>query len=136
MSEFNAAVGRAALDKLDTVLLRRRKIAEIWHDEVRSLKHYLEVPDSIGYPSWQIFPVKLKKPLAHKIQSIVLNQGLAQTRVYYYPTINFHLPDSTRTPKSALLSHSMLCFPMGKSLNKETIVNFINKLELILQDEF
>ncbi|MBT7274823.1 MAG: hypothetical protein HN886_00010 [Woeseiaceae bacterium] len=136
MSEFHAAVGRAALDKLDTVLLRRRKMAEIWHDELRSLKGYLEVPDSIGYPSWQLFPVKLKKPLAHKIQSILLNQNLVQTKVYYYPTINFHLPDNTSTPKSALLSHSILCFPIGKSVNKETIVNCINKLELILQDEF
>ena len=136
MSEFHAAIGRAALNNLPNVILGRQKVASLWMDELSSLGKFIHLPKFIGFPSWQIFPILLKKPVAHRIQSYLLKKHRLQTKVYYYPTINFNLPSATDTPQSNFLSKSTLCFPVNRAFRKETIENFVASLSNSIFEEF
>ena len=136
MSDFHAAIGRVALNNLPNVILGRQKVASLWMDELSSLEEFIHLPKSIGFPSWQIFPILFKKPLAHRIQANLLKKHRLQTKVYYYPTINFHLPSAFDTPQSNLLSKSTLCFPVNRSFKKENIKNFVASLSDSIFEEF
>jgi dTDP-4-amino-4,6-dideoxygalactose transaminase len=129
MSEFHAAIGRAALNKLPDVILGRQKVASLWMDELSCLDKFIDLPKSVGYPSWQVFPILLKKPLAHRVQANLYEQHRFQTRVYYYPTINCNLFSASKTPQSKSLSMSTLCLPVNRSFTKGTIVDCVQRLE-------
>ena len=98
MSKFHAAIGRAALNKLPHVIIGRQEVASIWMDELSYLNKFIDLPKFVGYPSWQLFPILLKKPVAHRIQKNLFEKHRFQTRVYYYPTINCDLPTISKTP--------------------------------------
>lgn len=136
MSEFHAAIGRAALNKLPDVIMGRQEVASIWMDELSYLNKFIDLPKFVGYPSWQLFPILLKKPVAHRIQANLFEKYRFETRVYYYPTINCDLPTISETPRSKLLSMSTLCLPVNRLFKKETIVNCVQRLKKAIDEEF
>lgn len=136
MSEFHAAIGRAALSKLPNIVMGRQNVASMWVDELSNLEEFVDLPKCVGYPSWQVFPVVLKQPVAHRIQENLFDKYGFEAKVYYHPIVNYHLPVVSKTPRSKKLSMSTLCLPVNRMFTKETIVRGAAQLKSEIHKEF
>ena len=61
LSELNAALGAAQLDRLNKILEARQAVAEQYHEALAPLTHHLKRPESIsnGVRSWFVYVVEL-----------------------------------------------------------------------------
>ncbi len=114
MSEVSAAIGRAALRQLPSVIEYRQNMAQRYMD-ILSAESNLTLPCDIGRPAWQLFSLKLPDGSAGFVQEHMAAMGI-QTRIYYAPTINSRWADKTETPNALNLSASMLALPMGRHI--------------------
>jgi dTDP-4-amino-4,6-dideoxygalactose transaminase len=119
MSEFQAAVGLAALDMLDPLLRRRREMAEFYEKLLRPLNSVSLAPETQNCP-WAVYPV-LTAPGTNvpALMEHAAVHGL-QLRRYYHPSIRRGYRGSQSTPGylandlpvSELLSEHMICLPV------------------------
>lgn len=117
MNEVSAAIGRAALRQLPTVIEYRQKMAQRYV-EILSKVNLFDLPSDIGRPAWQLFSLKLQDGSAQFVQERMAELGI-QTRIYYAPTINSRWADNLTTPTALNLSASMLALPMGRHITPE-----------------
>lgn len=136
MSEFHAAIGRAALKNLPEVISGRQKTASMWMTELSQLHDLMTLPASIGQPSWQLFPIVLKRPNAHKVQAMLRSKQNLETRVYYHPTINYYDQRRSMTPRSHMLSMSTLCLPVNRFFSGELIKDLSHRIYETISSDF
>lgn len=119
MSEFQAAVGLAALDMLDGLLMRRRAMAEHYVSSLGAVNSLSLPVQTEGCP-WSVFPVLL--PAGSDVPKLVvraLSAGL-QLRRYYHPSLATGYRGDPRAvtmaspvlPVSERLSEGMICLPV------------------------
>jgi dTDP-4-amino-4,6-dideoxygalactose transaminase len=107
MSEFHAAVGIAALDKLPQHLPHRRRVAARY---IEAFGLSDRTGSDVGFPPWQTFPVRVSD--ARATQKRLLQAGI-ETRRSYYPAIHRgYFFRSDRLPQTQHLAHHTLCLPV------------------------
>lgn len=130
LSEFGAAVGRAALDRLpDTIAFRRRQAAE-WHRALSGLANLVQLPDGHGNPPWQLYALCLPGNEAEAVRLALQRDGI-ESRVYYSPTVSSRW-DGAVCPQSEYLATHMLSLPMGRHLDSGQIDMIADRLGQIL----
>ncbi|WP_375457935.1 DegT/DnrJ/EryC1/StrS family aminotransferase [uncultured Enterovirga sp.] len=113
MSEFHAAVGRAALAGHAERLARRGR-------QVRRFSELLDMPGTVlpydpGSPPWQVLPVRLPGSDAGAAKAALASVGY-ETRVYYEPAIA-GLGQASPPPVATRLAREMLSLPIGPHID-------------------
>nr|WP_245851716.1 aminotransferase class I/II-fold pyridoxal phosphate-dependent enzyme [Monaibacterium marinum] len=116
MSEFSAAVGRAALVRLPDVIEFRRAQADYWLTLLQDLDG-VAVPQGHGAPPWQLFACRMLGRDASAIRATLADNGV-ESRVYYSPTVASRWSETP--PRMAeVMSRDMLSLPMGRHLSRD-----------------
>lgn len=119
MSEFQAAVGLAALDMLDPLLERRRQVAAAYTAHFARLDGVALAPDTRFCP-WSVYPVLTAAGTdVPEVVSAAAKAGL-QLRRYYHPSLERGYCGTMVTPLipggdlpvSRRISEGMLCLPV------------------------
>jgi dTDP-4-amino-4,6-dideoxygalactose transaminase len=115
MSDFQAAVGLAILDKIDSFIQRRKAVVERYHQTLAGLDWISHAPDPDLSP-WQSYPVRLRagKNLKHIMERAAV-LGLELKRGYYRPlhsTSYFSRFTHTDLPTTDAVSKEVICMPV------------------------
>lgn len=131
MSEFNSALGLSQLKYIDSVLLERKKIDNLY-------RKYLSEIDQIELcnygkefsPNYSYFPIKIKKNATFGRDKIYdyLKRNSIYSRKYFYPLISdfeIYLKNNHSSfldiKNSKKLAESVLCLPIYPGLTHEDI---------------
>ena len=129
MSEFQAAVGLAALDILDGLLKRRGIMAEAYRSALSEVED-LTLPVETGGCPFSLFPVLM--PGGSDVPDLIgraLSAGL-QLRRYYHPSLETGYRGNAvsatsadaQLPVSHRLSECMICLPVYADVTDTELV--------------
>ncbi len=129
MNEIQAAVGLAQLPLMESVITRRRQIAEMYIELLSDLPGLL-LPDfsEIEQPNFSYFPIRLidSAPVTREELLSFLKRYNIYPRRYFYPLIpEFRLysafsgPD--RLPIARMLASQVLCLPIYPDLSNNEL---------------
>lgn len=122
MSDFQAAVGLAVLDRIDGFIRCRRAVAERYHKALASLDWVALAPRPELSP-WQSYPVRLRAD--KDVQGIIeraLSKGLELKRGYYQPlhrTSYFSRYAHAPLPVTDAVSGRIICLPIYSDMSLE-----------------
>jgi dTDP-4-amino-4,6-dideoxygalactose transaminase len=127
MSEFQAAVGLAALDMLEPLLARRQAMADLYQRSLKRLNS-ITLPVQTQDCPWSLFPVLTA---AGTDVPALIRRALAfelQLRRYYHPSLvsgykgkMMTLLCSDELPVAERLSEHMVCLPVYADANDEEL---------------
>ena len=133
MNEFQAAMGLAILDEIDTI---KEKRETVW-------RYYKEhIPKNIQLLDWNknctlnyaYFPIILKteKQLLHLLE--VFGKNNIYPRRYFNPSLNTldYIKKKQSCPISEDISKRILCLPIYPDLEKRNILKIVNILEGVI----
>jgi dTDP-4-amino-4,6-dideoxygalactose transaminase len=120
MSDFQAAVGLAVLDRIDGFVKRRRQVAEHYHRSLAGVAGIHFSPDPALSP-WQSYPLRLAAGTdAGRVMQRALEIGLEVKRGYYKPlheTSAFASHATGPLPVSSALAAQVLCLPVHSDMS-------------------
>ncbi len=115
LSDFQAAVGLAVLDKIDGFIECRRAVAERYHKALAGLDWIAHAPEPSLSP-WQSYPVRLAAGHdAKRIMEKAASNGLELKRGYYHPlhrTRYFSRFSHMDLPMTDAVSGQIVCLPV------------------------
>ena len=119
MSDFQAAVGLAVLQRIDAFVACRRQVAEHYHRSLAGVAGIHSMPDPALSP-WQSYPVRLAVGIdAGRVMQRSLELGLEVKRGYYKPLHETSVFASHATgplPVSSALAEQVLCLPVHSDM--------------------
>jgi dTDP-4-amino-4,6-dideoxygalactose transaminase len=131
MNEFEAAMGLCVLDDIDSIFIKRKKIANIYYKElsqcVKFQKRNINSLDNYSY-----VPIILKDEMELlKIQKILINNNINPRR-YFYPSLDSldYIQGDQFCKISRDISSRILCLPIYSDLD----VGDIYKIVKIIKD--
>ena len=115
MSDFQAAVGLAVLDRIDSYIERRQAVVARYHQALNGLDWIAHVHEP-GLSPWQSYPVRLRagKDL-QRIMEQAAGLGLELKRGYYQPlhrTTYFSRFTHVDLPVTDAVSEAVICMPV------------------------
>lgn len=116
MNEFEAAMGLAVLEEIDTITAARRRINQIYSDRLRGTVGFQQrSPDATDNHAY--FPILLEDNAEMDAVRVSLLAIGAQARRYFHPSLDT-LPyvDSPPMPHSRHSAASILCLPIYPAL--------------------
>lgn len=115
LSDFQAAVGLAMLDRIDGYIAQRRRVAERYHATLGKLPSIRQAPNPNLAP-WQSYPVRLAPGHdAGMVLERALAAGLELKRGYYKPlhqSTRFHPFAHGSLAVSEDISTQVICLPV------------------------
>lgn len=128
MTEIHAALGLANLNIMENVLIRRKKIYEIYHTELSELDFITFQsfdPQSYNY-SYMPIVLDSEERLLKISEKLASNQVFG--RRYFYPSLNTikTLGQYTEMTLSESLAKRIYCLPSHQRLTDETIYKIVS----------
>lgn len=122
MSDFQAAVGLAVLDKIDGYIRCRTSVAARYHAALKDLDWVAHAPEP-GLSPWQSYPVRLRadKDVKHVMERAAA-LGLELKRGYYLPlhrTAHFSRFTRAEFPVTDAVSREVICMPVYSDMPME-----------------
>jgi dTDP-4-amino-4,6-dideoxygalactose transaminase len=117
-SELHAAMGLAVLPYLDSLIASRRRISELYDNELTNLNlQFPEKTNGLDY-NYSYYPVVFKSESdLLRVKTSLAAQGV-NTRRYFYPSLNrlpYHI--GSDCPVAEDISSRILCLPLYPGLN-------------------
>ncbi len=135
MPTLNAALGLSQLEKVDTIIEKRRKVAKYLIDGLSKIKEIrLLNPQPDYYHVYQMFTILIEENARDNLMNYLSTKGI-MTKVYFYP---IHLTKFYKTkfgydngdfPITEMISNRVLSLPIYPTLTIkeiEYIVNTVN----------
>ena len=134
MNEIEAAMGLSLLDNIDSLIVDRNRV---WNLYYNNLSEYLEFPELNPNIKWNFsyVPVLFKNERQLEEVKEILNINNIFPRRYFYPSLNtlIYLNNRERTPISNNTSKRVLCMPNFFGISDNIINNICqlikNKIE-------
>lgn len=123
LSDFQAAVGLALLDRIDSFVGRRRETVERYHRALlgHAAVRQLQAP---SLSPWQSYPLRLAAGRdAGAVMQAALERGVELKRGYYHPlnhSAYFAKFSDAPLPVTDVLAPSVLCLPVHSDMPSET----------------
>ena len=113
MSELNATLGVAQMERLDEILNKRNKISELYESKLKNLSEVktISVPENTKI-SWFVYIIKVNEKIRDKLMSYLESKGI-QTRPYF-PPIHFE-------PFYKEMGYKEGDFPITEEVSKQTM---------------
>jgi dTDP-4-amino-4,6-dideoxygalactose transaminase len=130
LNEYQAAVGLALLDEMDSIIEKRVFILNKYLKELQGEVEFPEC-DSLSNQNGAYAPVILKnQEQLTKVVSSLASSGF-QTRRYFYPSLNTvkAFGEKVSCPVSEDIASRVLCLPMYADLKKEDQDKLITNLK-------
>ena len=130
MNEFEAAMGLCILDDIDWIIEQRKRIWNIYKNELRDLLQTQKLNHNITTYNYSYFPVIFDSEKQLKKVQKALNEENIYPRRYFYPsldTLNYIEPKQFM-PIARDISKRILCLPMYPELElkiQEKIIEII-----------
>lgn len=122
LSDFQAAVGLAVLDRIDGFVSQRKHVAVKYHAALSMLSSISQAPDPDLAP-WQSYPVRLAPGLdAGTVVERALAAGLELKRGYHKPlhqSTHFRQFVHTNLPVSEDIGAHVVCLPVYSDMSTE-----------------
>lgn len=112
MNEFQAAMGLAVLDEIDTIMKKREKV---WHKYEDNLKDRIQLQylNQNSTNNYAYFPVVFKSEEKLLRVKAKLNENGINPRRYFYPSLDtVPYADKQNMPVSRDISKRIMCLPM------------------------
>lgn len=137
MDDLRAAIGRAQLSRLPSLLAERRSLVDMYHRELRDVSG-VRVPafGSRGSPANYLMPVLLLNGERESVRAGLAEVGV-QTSVHYPPV---HLFDHYRQtsesslPRTESVAGRQLTLPLFPTMTAEQVIYVCRSLERCLAD--
>ncbi len=126
-SEFHAAMGLCNLKYIDEIILKRKRISEIYDRHLANKLTKPNIPKDVDY-NYAYYPVIFEKEEdLLRAQSKLSKNGI-ESRRYFYPSLNklSYLPDYYSCPISEDISSRILCLPLFSDLMHEEVERISN----------
>jgi len=131
LSELHAAFGLALMTEVDDFISKRREIAAIYNEHLKSAPVASMVEDTPSHISnFAYYPIVFRtEEYLLQVMSILASQGI-QSKRYFYPSLENVFCQADLDSKCTVasdISKRILCLPMYPELNFDEAVN-ISKL--------
>lgn len=125
MNEFEAAMGLALLDEIESIKESRKKIYELYEDNLLEVVE-LQTLNIHSSKNYSYFPILLKDELQTKKIQAILNDNEIFPRRYFYPsldTLNYIEPKQ-HCALSRDISKRILCLPIyfGLDIKEQKLI--------------
>lgn len=140
MSEINAAFGLLQLKHVDAAIARRGAIDALYRRGLSDIKGITCLPETADTErSFSYFPILVGKdyPLSRDGLYNKLKEHNIHSRRYFYPLISdmpmyrgFPSALHHNLPVADIISQQVLCLPIYPDLERNTIENITNRIEL------
>jgi dTDP-4-amino-4,6-dideoxygalactose transaminase len=129
MTEMSAALGRAQLRRLDSILLRRRQVAE-WYDELLATvagASMLARPAEGHEVAWFVQAARLDEEIDRDLLMSRMAERGVETRPYFWP---IHLQEYYRQtfgfregdfPHAEAAGHALIALPFSSTMTREDV---------------
>lgn len=138
MNEFSASMGIVNLRHIDDNIKKRRKISEIYDDELKDISSLilLQKRDDVEY-NYGYYPVFVSdsKFSADGLMEYMEQAGIYSRR-YFYPATN-DMPlfqDYNTTPIAKEVSQNILCLPMYADLTENQALDICSRIKEYFQN--
>ena len=123
MTEVHAALGLANLKYLNEVLADRKVKYDLYLDELQGIKDLDFQETKYGESNYSYFPVLFRDVAQLLKVETSLNSENIYPRRYFYPSVNMYkkVVDYQPCPISENISDRVLCLPLYRTLEKDTI---------------
>lgn len=131
MSELHAAMGICVLNRIDSIIKKRKEITGFYDINLSPKLQKLELRDKTKH-NYSYYPIIFEdEKKLNKIMTTLNNNNIFPRR-YFYPSLNTmpFLKNKKHLPLSEHISKTIICLPMYKGLNPVTlskITKLINK---------
>jgi perosamine synthetase len=142
LSEINCALGVSQLQRIEDVIARRQKLAEIYDRELARIDeiHRPPITSTVGRISWFVYPIRLGKDFSRAdrdwICESMLRKGIATGR-YFAP---LHLQpvlassigqgkSELRLPQTEFVAERIIALPFFNELTEKEIQEVCEALE-------
>lgn len=127
MNEFEAAMGLCILDDLEMIHLERKKIYEIYKQELTNLVEFQDCNDN-ATKNYSYFPIILKDESQMFRIKKALNDNKIFPRRYFYPSLDTlsYIEPKQYMVESRDISSRILCLPIYISLDAKIQKKIIN----------
>lgn len=88
MTEMQAAIGRSQLNRLDIILAKRNKLAELYSRHLAGVANMTLPPNTFGKfrRSWFVYPVLFRnRAMRNRAAQLLAKYGVATSRLYFTP---------------------------------------------------
>lgn len=130
MNEFEAAMGLCLLDEIETVNQERKKVYELYQDELNGFVKFQERNENTSC-NYSYFPIVLKsEQQLLKVQKALNNKNIYPRR-YFYPSLDTlsYIEPKQKCESSRSISKKILCLPLYPGLSTEEQVLIIKTLK-------
>ena len=114
MTNIQAAIGCAQLERLDSILERKRKIFELYRKELEGIVDFQQISDHITSSYWMISFTLRGRINKEALMEALLKDGI-ETRPFFIPIssmpfyTNSDTPNTLKLAKTGINAHS---YPM------------------------
>jgi len=135
MNEFEAAMGLSILDDIDKIIESRKKIWQIYKDELKGYVEFQELNKNIEY-NYSYFPVLFESEKMLKKVQKALNKNGIYPRRYFYPSLDTlsYIEPKQFCPISRDISKRVLSLPIYPELKEEEQEIIIKTIKKCLKD--
>ena len=129
MNEFQAAMGLAILDDVDTIIEQRKDIWQKYEQGLGSLVHIQQYSES-STRNYAYAPILLDSPEQRQDAEEALRSANISPRRYFYPSLNTldYLESTSSCPVSENIAERILCLPLYPNLAADIDIEKIVKL--------
>ncbi len=123
MNEFEAAMGLAVLDDIETIKQAREQVWTIYHERLDRSVISFQVPNSDATQTYGYLPVLFPSE-AHLVRvEQALNERGVFPRRYFYPSLHTlpYITHRSDMPISQAISQRILCLPMYVGLSLDQV---------------
>jgi len=125
MSSINAALGLSQFRRIDSLVIKRRKIANEYYSKFHYLKEMtpFKEPPSF-YSTYWIYPITVKKEIKKPLMNYLIENKIF-TKSYYMPVhLTKYYSDNIKLPATENTYNSSFCLPIYPTLTNDE-VNYI-----------
>ena len=135
-SEYQAAVGLAALRRWSRSRMRRTQLASIYIKSLRGLSDRVNMFIDEPSTATSVFPIRVLSGITDKIIGELLERGV-ETRRWYYPALHKHplfsnCPMVSKLTGTESLSNELLGLPFHLELDDESIQHISDALSEVI----
>ena len=122
MSNINAAIGLAQIQKLDAFIARRREVAEMYHRLLADIDEIVLPKINMEDMSYFMFVIKVKDGKRDQLKSFFMENDI-ETGISYIPIHTFSLfkKEGVSIPVTEEIYEEILSLPMHYGLTNEDV---------------
>ena len=120
MTNIQAAIGCAQMERIESIINRKKKIYELYKNELDGLVRFQKISEYIKSSYWMVSFTLGDKFLRDKLMNFLLTEGI-ETRPFFYPVSQMPFYENSINPNSEKLSETGLNVPSYPTLSNEDV---------------